>query len=119
LLFYEVYEAGKKVKTTEPNTPEKKVALPVTDGKALFQLKCAACHSADKDGYGPALKGVTKKRNNVWLHLMIRDGMELVRRGDKDALAIYNQWQQKKHPKMDKLTNEQVQVLIDYLRKLK
>nr|MDQ3393108.1 cytochrome c [Bacteroidota bacterium] len=35
-------------------------------GKALFEGRCIACHKFDEKFVGPALKGVTERRNPVW-----------------------------------------------------
>ena len=120
LVYAEVYKDGKKISSTEKGSLKavsKETEL--LDGPKLFAMKCSACHSSDKDGYGPALKGVAAKRSKDWLFLMIRNGMKLVDEGDKTAVALYNKWGKKKHPNMEKLSNKQVQLLIDYLKGLK
>ena len=119
VVLTEVYVDGKKPGGKgKPNVTKSK-ATAVTDGKSLFALKCAACHAPDKDGLGPALGGVTKRRSNEWLYLMIKNGMQLVEEGDKDAVALYNYWRKRKHPNMEKLTNQQLQALIAYLKTMK
>ena len=118
LLYTEEWKAGKLVRSDGKKTVVKAVPkTELTDGKELFRLKCAACHAKDKDGYGPALKDVVKKRNKDWLYMMIRNGMKLVEAGDKDAVALYNHWGKKKHLNMEYLSNKQVQAIIDYLKK--
>ncbi len=42
-------------------------------GKKLFNANCAACHKLDKKVVGPALGGVTEKRDNAWLKAWIKD----------------------------------------------
>jgi antitoxin component YwqK of YwqJK toxin-antitoxin module/cytochrome c551/c552 len=120
VAYTEVYKDGKKISSTEKGS---RVVVSkgtnIVDGKALFTLKCAACHAADKDGFGPALGGVTTKRNREWLYLMIRNGMKLVDQGDKDAVALYNTWRKIKHPNMEKLSNKQIQAIIDHLKTMK
>lgn len=122
LLYTEVFEKGKLIKSDKkevtPNT--KKLVNPTAallDGKKLFSLKCAACHAFDKNGYGPSLKNVTGKRSNSWLYKMITNGMKLVEEGDKDAVALYNQYNKKKHINMEYLSDKQVQAIIDYMKK--
>jgi len=122
LLYTEVLKDGKLVstdkkqikvisKTPPAHNPE------MVDGKKLFAAKCAACHSMEKDGYGPSLKDITRRRSNEWLKQMIANGMKLVEAGDKDAVAIYNRYGQKKHMNMEYLTAKQVAAIIDYLKK--
>lgn len=40
-------------------------------GKAIFDLKCTACHKIDAKYIGPAIKGVINRRNPVWIMNMI------------------------------------------------
>lgn len=96
----------------------KPVALnEIRDGKALFALRCTACHAADKDGFGPALKGIAHKRSNNWLSRMISDGAQLLAEGDPDAILLYKKWGRKHKP--ERLDEGQVQALIDYLKTMK
>lgn len=118
LAFSETYTDGKKTKSNEPITVRNNVPE-ITDGKTLFTLKCSACHAANKDGYGPALQNITKKRNEEWLYKMIRNSEELLNNGDKDALFIFNKWRKIKHPNMEKLSKNQTFAIIDYLKKMK
>ncbi len=44
----------------------------VTKGKAAYEMKCLACHKLDETRLvGPGWKGVTKKREPVWIMNMI------------------------------------------------
>ncbi len=61
-------------------------------GKALFNANCAACHKMDKKLVGPALKGVTEKREAAWLKSWIKDSQALVKSGDADAKAIFDEY---------------------------
>jgi len=40
-------------------------------GKAIFDVKCTACHKIDTRYIGPALQGVINRRNPVWIMNMI------------------------------------------------
>ena len=46
-------------------------ATEAAEGKKIFGLKCASCHKLDEKYVGPALKGVSKRRNPVWIMNMI------------------------------------------------
>lgn len=121
LLNTENYKKGKLVKSgkKEIAATTQKLTHPITtisDGKELFTLACATCHAFDKDGFGPSLKSVTQKRTNDWLHKMITNGMKLVEAGDKDAVALYNQYNKQKHLNREYLTHKQVQAIIDYMK---
>ena len=44
----------------------------VTKGKAAYEMKCLACHKLDETRLvGPGWKGVTKKREPVWIMNMV------------------------------------------------
>jgi len=49
---------------------------------------------------------------------MVKNGMKLVNKGDKQAQELYIKWRQIKHPNNEKLSNQQVEAIVDYLKKL-
>lgn len=42
-------------------------------GRKLFKRLCASCHKLDKDFLGPALSGISERRDTVSLYQFIRD----------------------------------------------
>ncbi len=62
------------------------------NGKKLFNTHCAACHKLDKRFVGPPLKGITKTKEREWLHLWIKDNASLIKSGDKEANAIFEEY---------------------------
>ena len=61
-------------------------------GKDLFKANCAACHKLDGKLVGPPLGGVTEKRSAEWLHKWIKNSQALIASGDKDAIAIFEEY---------------------------
>lgn len=61
-------------------------------GKALFNTHCAACHHLDKNMTGPALRGVTERLDNEWLHKWIRNSSEVIKSGDAYAVKIFDEY---------------------------
>ncbi len=61
-------------------------------GKALFNTHCAACHHLDKKMTGPALRGVTERLDNEWLHKWIRNSSEVIKSGDAYAVKIFDEY---------------------------
>ncbi|MCO6495483.1 MAG: c-type cytochrome [Bacteroidetes bacterium] len=62
-------------------------------GKELFeQQACFACHAIDRVVIGPALKDITKQKSEEWLIKWIRNNVQLRESGDKDAIAIYKEY---------------------------
>ncbi len=62
-----------------------------TNGKKLFKSNCAACHKLDKKLVGPALKGVTERREKEWLHKWIKDNNALRKSGDATAKEVFEE----------------------------
>ncbi|MBS1782493.1 MAG: c-type cytochrome [Bacteroidetes bacterium] len=120
IISTEVFTAGSLSKSDRKEATNTLVHNPysgISDGKKLFDLKCKACHSMDNDGYGPALKDVGLRRTNGWLIQMIADGNKLVASGDKEAVLLFEKYGGKKHISNENLTKQQIQSIIDYLKK--
>lgn len=63
-------------------------------GKAIFKQHCIACHKLETKSIGPALKGVEDKRSKEWLVKWIKNSEKLIASGDKDAIAIFEEYNQ-------------------------
>lgn len=69
-------------------------ANPVEDGKTIFVSRCAACHNVNRILTGPALAGVDQRRSMDWIVKFVQSSQALIKSGDKDAVAIYHQFNQ-------------------------
>jgi len=83
------------------------------EGKAIFAVKCTACHKISKRLIGPALVGVTERRSPEWIMNMILDPEKMVVEDPiaKKLLAEYvapmaNQ----------SLTQEEARKVLEYFR---
>ena len=63
----------------------------VTNGEKLFKSTCAACHKLDKKLVGPALKGVTERREQDWLIAWIKDSPGMIKSGNKLAIQVFEE----------------------------
>jgi mono/diheme cytochrome c family protein len=66
-------------------------AAMANQGKTIFESKCLACHKLDERFVGPALRGVTLRRQPEWIMNMIMNPTEMTQK-DKvanDLLAEY------------------------------
>jgi cytochrome c2 len=62
-------------------------------GEELFQSTCAACHTIGGGRLvGPDLAGVTERRSQVWLNKFILSSQAMVKNGDADAVAVFEQF---------------------------
>lgn len=86
----------------------------VTLGKQLFQANCAACHKLDKKLIGPALGKVADRRSNDWLKLWIKDNAALRASGDKDAIAIFNEYNGMPMTAFPQLSDGDIDAIIAY-----
>jgi cytochrome c551/c552 len=87
-----------------------------TEGKALFQLYCASCHSPSMDGTGPALKGVLAKLpNKEWLYNWIKNPQNLIDANDKYALEISKKWAPATMTSFPNLSKEQIDEIMAWV----
>jgi mono/diheme cytochrome c family protein len=61
------------------------------NGEKLFKANCAACHKLDKKLVGPALLGITEKRDQDWLIAWIKDSPGMIKSGDKLAIQVFEE----------------------------
>ncbi len=84
------------------------------EGKKLFKSLCASCHKLDKKLVGPALAGVEERRSNEWLKAWIRDNAALRASGDKDAIAIYEEYNQSNMTAFPQLSDQNIDDILYY-----
>ena len=67
--------------------------LSAEDGEKIFKANCASCHSTGENRMvGPGLKGINEKRKPEWLMSWIKNSGEMIKSGDPDAKAIYEEF---------------------------
>mgnify|MGYP001065665666 FL=1 len=84
------------------------------EGKKLFKSLCASCHKLDKKLVGPALAGVEERRENDWLIAWIRNNAELRASGDKDAIAIFEEYNGSNMTAFPQLTDQNINDILYY-----
>lgn len=84
------------------------------EGKKLFKSLCASCHKLDKKLVGPALAGIEDKRTNEWLKAWIKDNAALRASGDKDAIAIFEEYNGSNMTAFPQLTDQNVDDILYY-----
>ena len=90
-----------------------------SNGKSLFNSQCAACHKPYSDGIGPALNGVTERRDMDWLYRWIKNSKELISSGDEDAVAIYEEYNQTAMPAFPQLSDADIDDILAYVEQPK
>lgn len=84
------------------------------NGKSIFNANCAACHKLDKKSIGPALGGVTERRETDWLISWIKDNAALRASGDADAIAIFEEYNGVVMTAFPGLSDEEIMDILAY-----
>lgn len=83
-------------------------------GKTLFNANCAACHKLYKKATGPAIFGVGDKYDKDWLYRWIRNSQEMVKAGDPQAVAIFEENNQSVMTAFPALSDTDIDNIIAY-----
>ena len=86
----------------------------IDKGKSLFNMNCAACHKLNKRAVGPALAGVSQKYEKEWLYSWIKNSMAMVKSGDVQAVAIYEEYNKSVMTAFPQLSNEDIDNILAY-----
>jgi mono/diheme cytochrome c family protein len=84
------------------------------EGRKLFKSLCASCHKLDKKLVGPMLGGVEERRENSWLLAWIKNNAELRASGDRDAIAIYEEYNGSAMSAFPQLSDQQINDILYY-----
>ena len=91
-------------------------APPVEEGKSIFLTRCAACHNVNKKLTGPALNGIDKKRSAEWIINFVRSSQTMVKAGDEDAVAIFEEFNKIPMPDHADLTEENINNIVAFIK---
>ena len=83
-------------------------------GKKLFNANCAACHKLNKRAVGPALRGVSAKYDKEWLYSWIKNSTAMVKSGDAQAVAIYEEYNGSVMTSFLQLSNSDIDNILAY-----
>ncbi|MGQ9863501.1 MAG: c-type cytochrome [Bacteroidia bacterium] len=86
------------------------------EGKQIFAQRCAACHKPHQKLVGPALASSAQKREESWFIKFVRNSQELIKSGDPEAVAVYNEYNQQIMPPHLDLSEEQIRAVYAYLK---
>ena len=91
-------------------------APPVEEGKTIFASRCAACHNVNKTITGPALAGVDERRTMDWIVKFVTSSQTLIKSGDQDAIALFEQFNKIPMPDHSDLNESQIKSIVDYIK---
>lgn len=84
------------------------------EGRKLFKSLCASCHKLDRKLVGPMLGGVEERRENDWLLAWIKNNAAFRASGDRDAIAIYEEYNGSAMSAFPQLSDQQVNDILYY-----
>ena len=86
----------------------------IAKGKSLFNANCASCHKVNKKLIGPALRGVSEKYEKEWLYSWIKNSASMIKSGDSDAIAIYEEYNKVAMNSFPQLSNNDIDNILAY-----
>ncbi|NCA85478.1 MAG: c-type cytochrome [Clostridia bacterium] len=87
------------------------------EGQDLYNKTCVACHTIGKGRLvGPDLINITEQRSQEWLVAFIKSSQTLIKSGDAEAVAIFEEYNRMPMPDND-FTDAQTLAVIDYIKR--
>ena len=84
-------------------------------GEKIYKQYCTSCHKINGDLVGPGLKDMHKRRSEEWLIQWIHNNQKLRASGDKEAIAIWEQYNKSEMPAFTNLNDDDIKSIIAYV----
>jgi len=104
---------GSNVIAADPEVSEDEEA--VQAGKSLFNANCSACHKLDQKLIGPALRGVTDRREVSWAKSFIHNSQKMIQDDDPVAVALFAEFNNVVMPPMPFFSDDDLNKLLSYI----
>ncbi|MBS9522633.1 c-type cytochrome [Litoribacter ruber] len=104
---------GVQAFAADPSVPDSDEAI--TAGRSLFNANCKACHRLDSKSVGPALRGVTERRDLDWTKQFILNSQALIQSGDQTAVALFKEYNNTVMPSHTFLSDDDLMNLLAYV----
>jgi mono/diheme cytochrome c family protein len=111
LLFFMLI--GTQSFAVDPSVVESPEA--VAAGKAIFKANCSTCHKLDQKYIGPALRGVTERRDPVLVKSWIKNSGAMIASGDPYAVALYKEYNNSVMPAYGFLSDDDLGNILSYI----
>ncbi|MBA3649430.1 MAG: c-type cytochrome [Chitinophagales bacterium] len=85
-------------------------------GSKIFKQYCTSCHRIEGKLIGPQLKDIDEKEPEDWLIKWIHNNPALRAAGDKDAIAIYEEYQRNAMPAFLNLSDDDIKSILSYVK---
>jgi len=90
-------------------------AQDVANGKSLFEGNCVSCHAIHEKSIGPALKGVTERRQEAWLLKWVRNSTALIKSGDPIAVKLFEDNNKVAMNSFENFSDEDIKDILAYI----
>lgn len=104
---------GINVYAADPAVSEDEAVIQA--GKSIFNANCTACHKLDQKVIGPALRGVTDRREVEWAKNFILNSQKVIQSGDPVATALFAEFNNIVMPAMPFLSEDDLNSLLSYI----
>ncbi|MDX5469600.1 MAG: c-type cytochrome [Bacteroidota bacterium] len=91
-------------------------AQDVANGKSLFEGNCVSCHAIHEKSIGPALKGVTERREEAWLLKWVKNSTALIKSGDPVAVKLFNDYNKVAMNSFENFSDQDVKDILAYIK---
>ncbi len=86
------------------------------EGKLIFRSRCASCHAVDRRLVGPALQNVYDRRDNKWIIDFVHSSQTVIKKGDADAVALFEEYNKTIMPDHKDLSEAQINNILAYIK---
>ncbi|MGI4874949.1 MAG: cytochrome c3 family protein [Janthinobacterium lividum] len=90
-------------------------AAAIAAGDALFKNNCTQCHAVNEKVVGPALAGISKRRNMGWLVPWIHNSTKVIASGDAYAVKLFNDNGKQQMTSFPQLTDKDISNIIAWV----
>ncbi|MBD8487860.1 c-type cytochrome [Echinicola sp. CAU 1574] len=87
----------------------------VKAGESLFNANCKTCHKLDQKFTGPALRGVSDRRDIAWIQSFVKNSQKVIQSGDPTATALFAEFNNTVMPAHQFLSDDDVMNLLSYI----
>jgi cytochrome c551/c552 len=92
------------------------VVISPEKGKTIFTTRCTSCHNVNAQVVGPALANVEQRQTTDWIISFVHSPKTMIQKNDKNAVALYNQFNQIIMPDHPDLSADDIKSILSYIK---